>query len=83
MLNRIGNNQSASKKWISTYIPVIRQMLQQASNKQALGMLSTDTTKGPSSNQLKQLEYAMHLGVPTELRKVVWSLIIPNTLKIN
>ena len=46
-------------------------------------MLGTETAKGPSSNQLKQLDAALHLGVPTELRKVVWSLFVPNHLKIN
>jgi hypothetical protein len=29
------------------------------------------------------LELALHLGIPAELRKVVWSIIVGNNLKIN
>ena len=46
-------------------------------------MIGTETNKGPSSSALKQLESALHAGIPSELRKTVWSLTMPNDLKIN
>lgn len=45
-------------------------------------MIQADTHKQLSAAQWKQLDQAFHKGVPTELRKTVWSLVVPNTLKI-
>mmetsp|Transcript_24209 Transcript_24209/g.37280 ORF Transcript_24209/g.37280 Transcript_24209/m.37280 type:complete len:99 (+) Transcript_24209:956-1252(+) len=45
-------------------------------------MLGSETFKNISSSQQKQLEQAFHQGVPTELRKHIWSLVMPNHLRV-
>ena len=45
-------------------------------------MFGADTVKGLSSSQLKTLETAIHNGVPPEIRAAVWSVMVPNQLKI-
>lgn len=45
-------------------------------------MIGADNSRGIKDNQQKQLEQAFHAGVPTELRKYIWSLVVPNNLKI-
>ena len=39
--------------------------------------------KGLNLNKEKILESAFHNGIPSEIRKNVWQIIIPNKLKIN
>lgn len=47
------------------------------------GMFGVDTTiKSLSGSQTKQIETALHNGVPAELRGQVWSIIVPNSMKI-
>mmetsp|Transcript_14891 Transcript_14891/g.25371 ORF Transcript_14891/g.25371 Transcript_14891/m.25371 type:complete len:103 (-) Transcript_14891:606-914(-) len=43
---------------------------------------AADNWKILSSSQQRQLEAAFHQGVPSELRKLVWTLVIPNKLKV-
>lgn len=76
-------NVEMTKKWVEVYIPLLETQLHSLdSSSIAIGMANNETTKSLSSKQQTLLENAFHQGVPTELRKTVWSMIVPNNLKI-
>lgn len=72
-----------SKKWVEVYIPLLTNQLQAyETNPNAIGMVNSETQKFISSKNQTTLELAFHNGIPTELRKTVWQMIVPNNLKI-
>ena len=68
------------KKWTETYIPLLKQHL--SGQAVTIGMFGADSTKALSSSQQKALDLAFHNGIPREIRSIVWSVIVPNSLKI-